>query len=310
MAIFAIIIAVIPAMKKILQVSTPNVFAESINAPVLHPEVAVIHFDEVSPIHSSLNNFGVYALYIQREFPKDLTYGMKLLIPGNASIIALAPGQTGGREDDGTLIPISGWALLWSPELLHGTDLEEKMADYRFFSYFATESLQTTTAEWGRITQLLTQMRYELQESPDSPALRSVVLGYIRLILEYCNRIYLRQLSQENKDVSDILKRFHLLLNDYYCDNRQLETGLPTVTYCASRLAYSPRYLGDMIHKATGGTAIGYIHSFVVEKGKSLLMKGHNVSETSRLLGFEYPHHFNRIFKKIAGITPREFLGK
>ena len=176
MTIFAIIIAVIPAMKKILQVSTPNVFAESINAPVLHPEVAVIHFDEVSPIHSSLNNFGVYALYIQREFPKDLTYGMKLFTPGNASIIALAPGQTGGREDDGTLIPISGWALLWSPELLHGTDLEEKMADYRFFSYFATESLQTTTAEWGRITQLLTQMRHELQENPDSPALRSVGL--------------------------------------------------------------------------------------------------------------------------------------
>ena len=65
-----------------------------------------------------------------------------------------------------------------------------------------------------------------------------------------------------------------------------------------------------MIHKATGGTAIGYIHSFVVEKGKSLLMNGHNVSETSHLLGFKYPHHFNRIFKKIAGITPREFLGK
>ena len=65
-----------------------------------------------------------------------------------------------------------------------------------------------------------------------------------------------------------------------------------------------------MIHKATGGTAIGYIHSFVVEKGKSLLMQGYNVSETAHMLGFEYVHHFNRIFKKINGITPREFLGR
>lgn len=74
--------------------------------------------------------------------------------------------------------------------------------------------------------------------------------------------------------------------------------------------AYSPRYLGDMIHKATGGTAIGYIHSFVVERGKSLLMHGHNVSETAHLLGFGYTHHFNRIFKKVTGLTPSEFLAK
>ena len=297
-------------MKKILQVKDPNVYARSINAPVLHPQLSVINFDEVSPIHSSLNNFGVYALFIQREFPKDLTYGMKLFTPGNASIIALAPGQIGGKEDDGSLIPISGWALLWSPELMGGTDLEVRMPEYRFFSYFAMESLQTTSAEWGRITQLLTQMRHELQENDDTPGLRNVLLGYLRLILEYCNRIYLRQLSKENKDSSDILKRYHLLLNDYYCDDKQLELGVPSVSYCASELAYSPRYLGDMIHKATGGTAIGYIHSFVVEKGKSLMMSGHNVSETARLLGFEYVHHFNRIFKKVTGITPLQFLGK
>ena len=109
-------------------------------------------------------------------------------------------------------------------------------------------------------------------------------------------------------DVKD--KRFHQLLLDYYSENKQLSLGVPSVQYCASELAYSPRYLGDVIHKATGGTAIGYIHSFVVERGKSLLMHGHNVSETAHLLGFEYVHHFNRIFKKATGLTPSEFLAK
>ena len=184
------------------------------------------------------------------------------------------------------------------------------MKDYRYFSYFAVETLKMESSEWGRITQLLTQLRHELQENEDSPTLRDVVLGYIRLILEYCQRIYLRQLLKEDRASSDILKRFHDLLRGYYLDGRQLELGIPSVQYCAGQLAYSPRYLGDVIHKSTGGTAIGYIHAFVIEQGKSLLMNGHPVGETALLLGFEFPHHFTRLFKKVTGLTPTEFLGK
>ncbi len=297
-------------MKNILHISDPNVYARSVNAPVLHPLVSVIHYDEVSPVHTSLNNYGVYGLFIQKNFPRNLTYGMKMFDAADGSIVAVEPGQIGGKEDDGNPLSISGWALLFSAELLRGTDLEAKMKDYPFFSYFAIETLKMEPSEWGRISQLLTQMRHELQENADSPALRDVIRGYIRLILEYCRRIYLRQLSQEDKTYSDILKRFHNLLRDYYLEGRQMDLGLPSVRYCAAQLAYSPRYLGDIIHKATGGTAIGYIHSFVVEQGKNRLMNGHNINETARLLGFDYPHHFTRLFKKVTGITPTDFLGK
>ena len=297
-------------MKSLLRVSDPNVYARYVHAPVLHPLVSVIHYDEVSPIRSSLNSYGVYGLFIQRNFPENLTYGMKMFSPVGGSIIAVEPGQIGGKEDDGEAITISGWVLLFSPQLLHGTELEAKMKDYQFFSYFAMETLRMEPSEWGRITQLLTQMRYELQENADSSTLRAVILGYIRLILEYCNRIYLRQLSQEDAKSSDLLKRFHNLLREYYLDGKQLELGVPSVQHCASELAYSPRYLGDVIHKATGGIAIGYIHSFVIDQGKNLLMNGYNINETAHLLGFEYPHHFTRLFKKVTGITPTEFLGK
>ena len=297
-------------MKNILHVSDPNVYARYVHAPQVHPQVAVIHYDEVSPIRSSLNRYGVYGLFIQRNFPKNLTYGMKMFDAADGSIIAVEPGQIGGKEDDGEDLEISGWALLFSPQLLHGSDLEARMRDYHFFSYFATETLKMEPSEWGRLTQLLTQMRHELQENADSPALQAIILGYIRLILEYCNRIYLRQLSQEDQTSSDILKRFHNLLREYYLDGKQMDLGVPSVQYCARQIAYSSRYLGDVIHKSTGGTAIGYIHSFVIEQGKNLLMNGHNINETAHLLGFEFPHHFTRLFKKVTGTTPTEFLGK
>ena len=147
-------------MKNILSVSDPNVYARFLGAPVLHPLVSVIHYDEVSPIHSSLNRYGVYGLFIQRNFPKNLTYGMKMFDVPDGSIIAVEPGQIGGREDDGETIYISGWVLMFSPELLHGTDLEPRMKEYPFFSYFATETLKMEPSEWGRITQLLLLFRH------------------------------------------------------------------------------------------------------------------------------------------------------
>ena len=228
----------------------------------------------------------------------------------DSSIIAVAPGQIGGGEDNGTPLYINGWALLWSPELLKGSPLESKIEQYQFFSYFHTDWLRMEAHEYERFSLLLATMRKEMQECPDSPALRNILTGYLGLILEYCQRIYLRQLSQKESGDSDILKRFHRLLVDFFSKGLQHEKGLPSVAYCASELAYSPRYFGDMIHQATGGTAIGYIHGFVIDQAKNLLMKGLSVGEVADLLGFEYPHHFSRLFKKVTGLTPSRFLAK
>ena len=286
-------------MKKILNVDNPNVYAEYVGAPVLHPQLALISYNEVSPFRHSLNNYGVYGLFIQQQFPKYLSYGTKSIIVGDRSIIAVAPGQIGGAEDNGTSIYIDGWALLWSPELLR--------PDNPFFSYFDTDWLRMEPAEWERINLLLATMRSEMKENQDSLELRRILTGYLELILSYCQRIYQRQLTQKESGESDILKRFHHLLVDYYSKGIQHEKGLPTVSCCASELAYSARYFGDLIHQATGGTAIGYIHNFVIDQAKSLLMKGLSVGEVADLLGFEYPHHFSRLFKKMTGMTPKEY---
>ena len=266
-------------MRNILKVDTPNDYARFVDAPLLHPLVSIIHYDELAPFRHSLNNYGVYGLFIQRQFPHNLSYGMRRLQVSDGSIIAVEPGQIGGLEDNGE-------------------------------RYFFDGSLRMEPDEWLCITQLVAQMRQELQTHEDSPSLRNVLLAYLRLILEYCNRIYQRQLFEEDRGEVDLLKRFHNLLRTYFRENRQLMQGLPTVTWCASELAYSPRYFGDIVHKATGGTAIGYIHHYIINQAKSLLMQGHNISETSRLLGFDFPHHFTRLFKRITGLTPSEFLGK
>lgn len=292
-------------MKKILKVDNPNVYAKFVNAPVLHPLVSIIHYDELAPFRHSLNNYGVYGLFIQRKFCNELSYGNKQVLVANDSILSVAPGQMGGVEDNGELFSLNGWVILWSPELI--SEEQSLARKYPFFSYFFNMPLAMEPAEWDAITQLLNLMRKELEQQEDSSILRKVIVSYLKVILEYCNRIYYRQKEEKETDSSDLLLRFQNLLEQYYEQGLQQKMGVPSVTYCAKELAYSPPYFGDMIRKLTGQTAISYIHDYIINQAKSLLMNGYNVNETADMLGFDYTNHFTRIFKKKTGMTPSEY---
>lgn len=292
-------------MKKILKVDNPNVYAKFVNAPVLHPLVSIIHYDELAPFRHSLNNYGVYGLFIQRKFCNELSYGNKQVLVANDSILSVAPGQMGGVEDNGELFSLNGWVILWSPELI--SEEQSLARKYPFFSYFFNMPLVMEPAEWDAITQLLNLMRKELEQQEDSSILRKVIVSYLKVILEYCNRIYYRQKEEKETGSSDLLLRFQNLLEQYYEQGLQQKMGVPSVTYCAKELAYSPPYFGDMIRKLTGQTAISYIHDYIINQAKSLLMNGYNVNETADMLGFDYTNHFTRIFKKKTGMTPSEY---
>lgn len=292
-------------MKKILKVDNPNVYSKFVNAPVLHPLVSIIHYDELAPFRHSLNNYGVYGLFIQRKFCNELSYGNKQVLVANDSILSVAPGQMGGVEDNGELFSLNGWVILWSPELI--SEEQSLARKYPFFSYFFNMPLVMEPAEWDAITQLLNLMRKELEQQEDSSILRKVIVSYLKVILEYCNRIYYRQKEEKETDSSDLLLRFQNILEQYYEQGLQQKMGVPSVTYCAKELAYSPPYFGDMIRKLTGQTAISYIHDYIINQAKSLLMNGYNVNETADMLGFDYTNHFTRIFKKKTGMTPSEY---
>ena len=153
-------------------------------------------------------------------------------------------------------------------------------------------------------------IRNELRSKPDNEHLRRIIIAYLELILEYCAVFYERQFKSETTADNDLLKRFDDLLKRYYSEGRQRKFGLPTVRYCAQELFLSPNYFGDLIRQASGETATAIIRNFVMQKATAYLHDGKTISETSDLLGFEYPQHFTRMFKKHFGLTPSEFLKK
>ena len=205
----------------------------------------------------------------------------------------MAPGQVGGKEDNGERVSITGWALLFHPDLLRGTPLEKRIRDYSFFDYRVNEALHMSDREHDILVSLMRRMREELDNERDAQQ-DAILVGYIGLVLNFCQRFYNRQFQSRETENSDILVRFNRLLADYYEQQLQLKLGLPTVQYCADRLCLSPNYFGDVVKRTTGDTASNHIRRFVIRLAKNGLSAGESVAQVADRLGFEYPQHYGR----------------
>lgn len=293
-------------MKQILKVHNVNDYARYIGAPVLHQLVSVIHYDELEHCRHSLNNYDVYGIFIADETLEELTYGLTTYDMHRHALMCVAPGQIGGKVDTGDEIQTKGWALLFDPELLRGSNLERQMSGYTFFSYNTNETLRMTEQQWQTIVDLLEILRQELKT--DDQHTRPIITALLQLVLEHISRFYAKQLSTEAAKHSDLLTRFENLLTKYYTEGTYRQLGLPTVKYCAQGLFLSPNYFGDLIREITGDTASRTIRRFIMNRAQDLLISGATVSQTSEQLGFDYPQHFTRMFKKHCGCSPSEYL--
>lgn len=294
-------------MEKILQVQSVNDYARYVGAPVLHPLVSVVHYDELQQCRHCLCEYGTYGLFLMKESPYTIQYGGNSHEVKAGSLMCVAPGQKGGVTDNGEIIHIKGWVLLFHPDLLPGTNLERLIKDYHFFSYYSNEALMPTQDEWLRLERCIAAIRKELTEFPDDPHLKRIVLSYISLLLELAARFYERQFKGTDITPSDFGRRIDNILDRYFADGRQYLQGFPTVRYCAGELCLSPNYFGDLVRARTGESATKYIRHYLMDKARNMLLEGKSVTEVSDRLGFDYPQHFSRMFKKEFGIAPSKW---
>jgi len=295
-------------MEKILRVHNVNDYAQYIGAPQLHPLVSVIHYDELEHCRHSLNNYDVFGIFIGDETLENLTYGLTTYDLHRHALMCVAPGQIGGKADTGEEIQTKGWALLFDPELLHGTDLERRMPSFTYFSYNTNEALLMTAEQRLTIVNLLEALRQELSDADGHT--QFIIVAYLQLILEQIARFYAGQLSMQIASRSDLLTRFENLLKRYYDEGLQLTHGLPTVKYCAQELFLSTNYFGDLIRQMTDDTASNIIRRFVMSQAQKLLISGMSITSTAEQLGFQYPQHFTRMFKRHFGELPSQYVNR
>ena len=295
-------------MSKILKVSNVGDYIRYVGEQEQHPLVGIIDYAALSPVRHSLNNYGVYGVFMHEHLSVDLAYGCgKYDYRNGGTVICVAPGQIGGKEDNGERIDLDGWALLFHPDFLHGTSLEKEIRHFSFFDYNVNEALHTSSEEFEILASFMRRIKQELEGNRDGMQ-DAIIVDYISLLLNYCKRFYERQFLTRKIANADTLQRFYAVLEAYYTQENPYQSGLPTVAYCAEQLCMSAGYLGDLVRRHTGDTAINYIHRFILQKAKSLLSAGKTITEVAYDLGFAYPQPLSRLFKKKEGLSPSEYV--
>ena len=129
----------------------------------------------------------------------------------------------------------------------------------------------------------------------------------IELLLNYCMRFYERQFITRENENHDALSKFEGLLDEYFSSKLPEHEGLPTVKYFADKICLSSNYFGDLIKKITGKTAQEHIQEKVIDFAKERILGTEDtVSQIAYSLGFQYPQHLSRLFKKRVACTPNE----
>ena len=294
-------------MGDIINISNIHDYNEFLGIETLNPLVTFIDFREVKVLKHKRKHYGFYGIYLKEKIHGKLTYGRSQYDYQEGTLVFVAPGQVAGIDDGGETVNPEGYALLFHPDLLRGTSLARKMKEYTFFSYEVNEALHMSERERQTIFNCFAEIQEELHHIIDKHS-RGIITSNIEVLLNHCLRFYDRQFATREVINRDVLTRFEALMLDYFNSDKPEQNGLPTVAWCADQLHFSANYFGDLIKKETGKSAIEYIHLAVINRVKELLAStSKTVSEIAYEVGFQYPHHLSRVFKKVVGCTPNEF---
>ncbi len=294
-------------MSEVLKINSVTEYNNLIGQETLHPLVSVVDFSKVDAFSFFKAQMDVYAIFLKDIKCGNITYGINNYDYEEGTLIFIAPGQVYGVEDTGEKQKGHGKAIIFHPDLIHGTSLGKHISDYTFFSYEVNEALHLSAREREVVNECFANIGYELEHAIDSHS-KTLIVSYLELFLNYSKRFYERQFITRNHVNKDILARFEKVLNDYFESEETLENGLPSVRYCADKLFISPNYLGDLLKKETGKSAQEHIQLKLIDVAKEKIFDTEkSISEIAYELGFKHPQHFTRMFKKQVGMSPNEY---
>lgn len=292
--------------KEMIVIDNVDRYNEIFGLETRHPLVSIIDLAKSTtwPTRAWFR-YEVYALYLKNVKCGDIKYGRQYYDYQDGTIVCFAPGQITDLEMLPNIQP-NAHGILFHPDLIRGTALgqEIKILLLLLRNQRSTPHFRRRTANCDGLPAKIT---IELEHSIDKHS-RRLICANIGLLLDYCMRFYERQFDTRNGVNKDIIVRFEHLLNEYFEGDAPQNQGLPSVKYFADKVFLSVNYFSDMVRKQTGKTVSEYIQDKMIGLVKEqLLSTDKTTSQIAYEIGFQYPQHLSRMFKRVVGMTPNKF---
>ncbi len=123
--------------------------------------------------------------------------------------------------------------------------------------------------------------------------------GWAYTKFQYLTKI-LRQRYIDKKGY--VIKNVKAYLEEHYDENISLQDA-------ANEAGMTPQYFSTIFKQSTGQNFIEWLSEFRIKKAKEYLDEpGAVIKEVCFKVGYNDPNYFSRIFKKISGVTPKEYM--
>ncbi|MFQ6600533.1 helix-turn-helix domain-containing protein [Flavobacterium sp. C3NV] len=175
---------------------------------------------------------------------------------------------------------------------------EQELPKHKTSIFFMPPFLNLDNLTYGTIKQLLTIMEQELWLNELN--LNEIIITMLHLILV---KILSTDSDSHHKSATrpmDLSLQFRDILFKYHRDEKR-------VTFYADKLSVTENYLNKCVKNVTQKSPKQWINEMDINYSKALLQSSKDIAEIAYQLNFHTASHFTQLFKKITGITPKEY---
>ncbi|MDT8861817.1 helix-turn-helix domain-containing protein [Alkalihalobacillus sp. MEB130] len=120
------------------------------------------------------------------------------------------------------------------------------------------------------------------------------------ILVDLAERVHLSKLQNYSKPINECISYIYLHLYE--------EVHLK---HLAELINLHPNYLSRLFNKEVGMSLREYIQRLKINEAKNLLVySDYSLSKIASILNFHDQSHFSRVFKKVAGITPKQYISQ